>query len=492
MTKETFYITCAIPYTNAPAHIGHALEFVLTDVLARYHRAQGKQVLLLHGADEHGSKNYKKALELGLDPQAFADKITAEFVKAHAKLNISYDRFIRTSSPEHHKSAQAFWKQLVAAGDIYKGRYKGLYCVGCETFVSEQQARDNNGVCPIHNQPYEELEEENYFFKLAKYTPAIKQAIETDSFQIVPATRRHEILALLEEGLQDLSASRPKTSLPWGVPVPGDPSQVMYVWLEALMNYVTALGYPKGDLRIYWPANIQVIGKDILRFHAAIWPALLLSAGLTLPKQLFVHGFVTAEGKKMSKTLGNVVDPFEVIEAYGVDAFRYYLLRHISSGEDGDFTYEKFEHAYNGELANDLGNLVFRVASMIRRYQDGATGELAAHEHDEARYHEALAACRLDRALEAVWNQIQSLNVYIEEEKPWELAKTDTEHLAEVLNYLAGSLLQVADLLEPFLPTTAEQIRALFASGLVPADFKPLFPKIYNYTPEPTLTDEAG
>lgn len=492
MPNEPFFITCAIPYTNAPAHIGHALEFVLTDVLARYYRTAGKQVLLLHGADEHGSKNYKKALELGKTPQAFVDEITPAFLKAHKVLNISYDRFIRTSSPEHHKSAQAIWKKLAESGDIYKGTYKGLYCVGCETFITEAQARENNKVCPIHATPYEELEEENYFFKLSKYTTQIKQAIETNAFEVVPATRRQEILSLLGEGLQDFSASRPKTNLPWGVPVPGDNSQVMYVWLEALMNYITALGYPKGDVETYWPAQIQVIGKDILRFHAAIWPAILLSIGLPLPKRLYVHGFITADGKKMSKTLGNVIDPFEVVKGYGVDAFRYFLLRHIPSGEDGDFTWEKFENAYNGELANDLGNLVYRVASMIRRYSDGATGELPAHEHDEARYHEAVGQFRLDRALEAVWNQIQSLNVYIEEEKPWELAKSDPEHLAEVLSYLAGSLLQVADLLAPFLPDTAKHIQELFAKGLVPADVKPLFPKIYNYTAAPATTDEAN
>lgn len=490
--KSTYFITCAIPYTNAPAHIGHALEFVLTDILARYHRAQGEDVLLLHGADEHGTKNYEAAQKLNKSPQQFVDEITTAFLRAHQTLNISYDRFIRTSSPEHHKAAQAFWQKLEEAGDIYKGRYKGLYCVGCETFVTENQARENGNVCPIHQKPYQQLEEENYFFRLSKYTEEIRQAIETERFKVTPVSRRHEILALLNEGLQDLSASRPKESLPWGVPVPGDDSQVMYVWFEALMNYISGIGYPKADFDKYWPADVQVIGKDILRFHAAIWPAMLLSAGLPLPRNLFVHGFITSEGKKMSKSIGNVVDPFEVVAQYGADAFRYYLSRHIPSGEDGDFTWEKFEHAYNGELANDLGNLIFRVASMVKRYQSGVIGNLPDHEHDEARYHDAIAEFRLDQAIESVWEQIQGLNQYIEEEKPWVLAKSDPEHLTEVLAYLASSLLQVADLLEPFLPTTAAHIREIFINGQIPSEIKPLFPKIYNYTTPPIASNDAS
>jgi methionyl-tRNA synthetase len=484
-SQKPYFITCAIPYTNAPAHIGHALEFVLTDVLSRYHRLQGRKVLLLHGADEHGTKNYEKAKSLGKDPQAFADEITAAFVRVHELLGVSYDRFIRTTSDAHKKGAGVFWQKLVEAGDIYKGIYKGLYCVGCEAFVTAGQAHDNGGQCPIHQTPYQELEEENYFFRVSKYTEAIKQAVSSGRFRVMPVGRQHEILALLSEGLTDLSCSRPKTSLPWGVTIPGDDTQVMYVWFEALMNYVTALGYPDGDMATYWPAEVQVIGKDILRFHAAIWPAMLMSAGLQLPRILFAHGFITADGKKMSKTVGNVVDPFEVIEQYGADAFRYYLLRHIPSGEDGDFTWVKFEHAYNGELANDLGNLVVRIASMLRRYQAGVPGSAPVHAHDESAYHRAFAELRLDLALEAVWNQVQGLNQYIDEEKPWQLAEHDPDHLKEVLSYLTGSIVQIADLLEPFLPVTAVRIRELFSADVLPESLPILFPKVYNYTPEP-------
>jgi methionyl-tRNA synthetase len=483
--KSPFYITCAIPYTNAPAHIGHALEFVQSDVLARYHRDLGEDVLLSHGADEHGSKNYKTALELGIDPQAFADDITPKFIKIHEALNISYDRFVRTTSSEHKKSAQALWKKLEASGDIYKSKYEGLYCVGCETFVTDGQARENKGICPIHEKPYEKLVEENYFFRLSKYLTEIEEAIKTDRIRIVPVTRKHEALALIGEGLSDLSASRPVASLPWGVPVPSDKDQVMYVWFEALMYYLTALSYPGGDVEHYWPAQIQVIGKDILRFHALIWPAILLSAGLDLPKALSVHGFVSSAGKKMSKSLGNTIDPFEAVEQYGADAFRYYLLRHIPAHDDGDFTWEKFEQSYNSELADDLGNLVFRTASMVSRYQDGAIGQVPEAEHDVSRYHEALENFQFDRALETVWEQIHSLNQYIEEEKPWELAKEDKDHLSEVLGYLVGSLLQIAQLLDPFLPATAQQIREGFKDGVISPELKPLFPKIYKYTPDP-------
>lgn len=484
--SENFYITCAIPYTNGPAHLGHALEFVISDVLSRYHRSLGKKVILQHGADEHGSKNFKKAQELKKKPQDFVDDITNNFVDAHKILNVKYDRFVRTSSPVHKKSAQDFWKKLIESKDIYKGTYKGLYCVGCEAFVTEGQAREQGNICPIHQAPYDQVEEENYFFKLSKYTALIKQAIETDAFEVVPKTRKHEILSLLNDGLQDISASRPTSVLPWGVPVPEDSDQVMYVWFEALINYLTALGYPKGDMDDFWPADIQIIGKDILRFHAAIWPALLMSAGLPLPKKLYVHGFINVEGKKMSKSTGNVVNPFEIIENYGTDPFRYYLLRHVPSGEDGDFTWEKFENAYNGELANDLGNLVYRVGSMIRRYQAGATGKTTAHEHDEEPYHRALEELRFDRALDWVWEMIQGLNQYIDEQKPWQLAKTDDEHLAEVMAYLTSSLLQVSDLLEPFMPQVGGLIKQTFSTGLIPEDIKPIFPKKYLHTAEPS------
>lgn len=479
-------ITDAIPYTNAPAHIGHALEFVQTDVLARYYRQRGDQVILTHGADEHGSKIYKKATEAGVEPQQFVDELTDKFKQAHIQLNVQYDRFVRTSSPEHKKTASYVWQTLADKGLIYMGEYIGWYCSGCEEFVPENTAKANNYSCPIHKQEYEKISDESYFFKLSEFTEQIKSSIETGGFTIVPEGRKNEILSLLNEGLEDISVSRPKEKLPWGIPVPGDDTHTMYVWIDALSNYLTAIDYPdQTELELFWPATVQVIGKDILRFHAAIWPGMLLGLGLALPRNLFVHGFISSDGQKMSKTLGNVVDPFEVIEQYGTDALRYYLLRHIPSGDDGDFSWAKFEQAYNGELANDLGNLVQRLAAMITRYQGSSIGDVPEVGHDEKQYHEALEHFKFDRAIEHVWSLIQGINQYIEETKPWELAKKgETEHLQQVLASAVGSLLQVAVLLAPFLPETAENISKQFGGGVVDLQ-APLFPKIYKHTPAP-------
>lgn len=483
MSKQTYYIACAIPYVNGAPHIGHALEFSQTDALARYYRNEGYDVLLSQGADQNGSKNYKKAKDLGKDTQVFVDEITASFQSIHKALNISYDRFITTTSPEHKKSAQALWKKINESGAIYKDKYEGLYCVGCESFVTEDQAKQNGGICPNHNQPYERLSEENYFFKLSQYGPQIAEAIKNDVYLVNPVTRKNEILQILNDGLDDISISRPKDKLPWGVPVPGDSEHVMYVWFDALINYLSVIGYPDSpDVAKYWPAQTQFIGKDIIRHHAAIWPAMLIAAGLPLPKRLHAHGFITTDGQKMSKTLGNVVDPFEVINAYGADAFRYYLLRHVPSGDDGDFSWEKFENAYNNELANDLGNLVQRVSSMIQRYQKGTISSVPEPEHDSGAYHEAMGSLQFDRALDFVFSMVQGLNQYIEQQKPWEVAKEDQIHLAEILGYLVGSLLQVSNLLEPFLPTTAETIRKTFGQDMIVAPESSLFPKIYNHT----------
>ncbi len=295
----------------------------------------------------------------------------------------------------------------------------------------------------------------------------------------MPQTRRNEILSLLNEGLQDISISRPKDKIGWGIPVPGDPKQVMYVWLEALMNYVTVLGYPEHqDFKDFWPANVQVIGKDIVRFHAAIWPAMLLSMGLKLPKQLYVHSFINIDGKKMSKSLGNYVNPSEILAKYGVDPFRYYFLRHIPSYEDGDFSWDAFEAAYNNELANELGNAVQRTAAMIQKYQNGLIGDIPGATHDIDGYQQAMAACRFDRALDEVWDQVRGINQYIDETKPWEIAKTgDDDHLREVLAYQASALVEIANLLEPFMPQTATRIRNVFAEGIIRPIEGTLFPK---------------
>jgi methionyl-tRNA synthetase len=473
-----YYVATAIPYVNAKPHLGHAILHLYADALARYHRQLGDDVLYSAGTDEHGGKIAETAAKVGKTPQQLVDEISASFKQGLEKLGISNDSFIRTTDPRHEKIAGIIWKNL--SKDIYKNSYVGLYCVGCEEFKTEAYVKETNGICPLHNREYEKVEEENYFFRLSKYNDQIKEAIVSGELDIKPLSRKNEILGVLKEGLEDISISRSSEKISWGIPVPGDPTQVMYVWFEALMNYITVLGYPDNEyFTKYWPADAQVIGKDILRFHAAIWPAMLLGLDIPLPKLLFVHGFITNDGKKMSKTLGNVVDPLEVVDTYGLDAFRYYIYRHGPSSEDVDFTWEKFETAYNGELANELGNAVQRVAAMIIKYQESVIGIVPEAEHDVGQYHEAIAECRFDRAMEAIWEQVRGLNQYIEEEKPWSIAKeNDQEHLQEVLAEAVSSLLEIADLLVPFLPDTAKKIQSVFSDGVIkPLKEQSLFPK---------------
>lgn len=472
-----YYITTSIPYVNGEPHIGHALEFIMADVLARNARAQGKPVIFSIGTDEHGGKVAEKAAENKLTPKQFTDQVSKRFRDLAKALNISNDRFIRTTDTGHEQRAQLIWKALEK--DIYKGSYSGLYCTGCEAFVTEAQAKDNNGVCPHHNKPYETIEEENYFFKLSKYSEQVKTAIENGSFRIVPATRKHEILNVIKDGLEDISISRPKDKISWGIPVPGDETQVMYVWFEALMNYLTVLGYPEhDDFKKFWPANVQVIGKDIIRFHAAIWPGMLLGLGLPLPKSLYVHGFITVDDKKMSKSIGNVVPPQDIINEYGTDVLRYYFLRHIPSYDDGDFSWEKLRAAYNNELANELGNAVQRTAAMIKTYQNGIIGNIPPSTHDIAKYIESIEKCKFDRALDEVWEQVRGLNQYIDEEKPWEINKKgDKDHLQEVLAYQVSCLIEIAELLQPFMPETALKIRHVFEKGVIQPIEGTLFPR---------------
>lgn len=487
-----FYVASAIPYVNSKPHIGNAMDYMLADVLARYHAQQGAKVFFSVGTDEHGTKIAAKAEEAGLAPQAYADKMEQTFVDFMRVMNIDYTNFIRTTDPAHEKGAQLIWKQLEKY--IYQGTYKGWYCVGCECFVTAKEAADNNGICPIHQKPYQRLSEENYFFKLSVFGDEIKEAITAGEFKIVPKFREAEVLQLIEKGLDDISISRPKKHLAWGIPVPGDAHHVMYVWFEALMNYITVLGYPDGEnYKTFWPANVQVIGKDILRFHGAIWPAMLIVLDISLPKTLLVHGHVLSSGTKISKSLGNIIEPVEIIKGYGVDAFRYYFLRHVPTADDGDFTWEKFETAYNNELGNELGNLVQRVASMVTRYQHGVIGEVPRPKHDVTAFHNEMAALRFDHALAHVWSMVRSLNGYLEEVKPWEVAKEDdSEHLQEILAYCAGSLQQIAHLLWPFMPTTSEVITRIFDNGVIHTYKGVLFPKIFNHTADPRPAQPAA
>jgi methionyl-tRNA synthetase len=472
-----YYVTTSIPYVNAEPHIGFGMELLYADVLARYARLRGDKVIYSTGTDEHGGKIAEKAKEAGITPQAFVDGISQKFRDLGKSLDISADRFIRTTDSGHEQRAQLIWKALEK--DIYKNKYIGWYCTGDEAFFTEATVKENKGVCPNHNRPYEKVEEENYFFKLSSYNEQIKHAIQSGSFTVIPKTRRNEILAVLESGLEDISVSRPKDKISWGIPVPGDSSQVMYVWFEALLNYITVLGYPEHeDFKKFWPADVQVIGKDIIRFHAGIWPGILLALGLPLPKALYVHSFITVEGKKMSKSIGNVIHPQQIIDKYGVDACRYYFLRHVPSYEDGDFSWDRLEAAYNNELANELGNAVQRTVAMIQKYQNGLIGDIPVASHDLGAYSTAIEQFHFDKALDDTWEQVRGLNQYIEEEKPWVLAKNkEDEHLRDVLAYLAGSLLQIADMLEPFMPSTALAIRNIFKEGLLRPHEGTLFPK---------------
>ena len=491
MTKKA-YITTAIPYVNGEPHIGHALDYTLADIWARYQRMNGREVRYQTGVDEHGNKIAAKAAENGLDPQSYVDKMYVNFQTLIEKLNVSSTDFIRTTDAHHRGAVQYIWQQLASAGLLYKGSYEGWYCTGCESFVTDKEAAANNGICPDHQKPYERLSEENYYFKASQFSEQIREAFETNRLRIVPEFRKNEFLELIKDGIKDVSVSRPRKNLSWGISVPGDDTQVMYVWLDALSNYITVLGYPdREEWKDYWPADVEVVGKDILRFHAGIWPAMLLGLGLSLPKVLLVHGFVGVGGVKMSKSLGNGVGPMEVIEAYGTDAFRYYFSRHVPTQEDGDFTWEKFENAYNNELGNDLGNLVQRVAAMVTRYQAGVIGDAPQAEHDMGPYRDAMDAYEFNRALDIVWNTVRALNQYLENVKPWEIAKhrekdpEAAEHLAEVLAHAASTLLQVGDLLQPFMPATSEAIKTTFSTGVVPSDISALFPKIYLHTEDP-------
>lgn len=484
MDKENIYITTAIDYVNGQPHIGHALEKVQADVLARFYRQQGKRVLFLTGTDEHGSKIAETAAKVGISPQELADKNSNLFKKLLVELNISNDDFIRTSDEKRHWPAvKKMWELIFAQGDLVKKDYQGLYCVGCESFLTEKDLVD--GKCQYHNKEPEKITERNYFFNLGKYSSQIIDKITNNEFNIVPQSRKNEILNILKQGYQEVSFSRPKEKLSWGIPVPDDNEQVMYVWCDALTNYISALGFADSSekFEMFWNnANvIHIIGKDILRFHAAIWPAMLFSAGLKLPGKLFTHGFITSAGKKMSKSLGNIVDPFDIIDKYGTDSVRYYLLREIPSTNDGDITINRFEELYSSDLANGLGNLVSRVTNMIANYLDGTVELNGQSEFNWERINEYTESLQYDKALYEIWAIIDQANKMIDDVKPWKLAKSDTEQdklmIKEHLNTQAIILRDIAIVLQSYLPSTAEKIlNFIQASKITKAE--PLFPRL--------------
>lgn len=481
--QKSWYITTSIPYVNAQPHIGHALELIQADVLARYHRLNGYAVRFQTGADENSLKNVQAAAQEGIPTAALVERNARRFEQLRPALDLSFDDFIRTSAePRHESGVHKFWQACAARGDLYKRHYRGRYCIGCEQFYEESELL--NGRCPVHGTTPELVEEENYFFRLTRYEDELYRRIEADQFRIVPETRKREVLRFIERGLHDFSISRTRArARGWGIPVPGDEEQVIYVWFDALTNYITGLDYAHNGpaYQQYWvdsSERIHLVGKDIIRFHAIYWPAMLLSAGVPLPSQLWVHGFLTVEGQKISKSLGNVIDPVELAEQYGIDTLRYYLLRKVPSTGDTDFTRDELVRTYNADLADQLGNLVSRVTKMIAQYTGGtvpAPGPLddAAHRLVDLsqgvaqEIDDAIAQFALHKALAALWELVGATNKYVVEVEPWRLARTLREQgadptvaqqLSTTLYVLAEALRVIAHQLAPFLPGTADAI----------------------------------
>jgi len=472
--SNKFFLTNAIPYVNAKPHVGHALEFVQSSVIAKYHKLLGDDVLTLCGGDENAIKNVQAAEKEGKNIREFIDENTKLFEELAEKLDAKFNVFQKGSNPDHYKSSQKLWELCDKNGDIYKKSYTGLYCVGCEQFYEKEELNEN-GECFEHpGKKLEEVEEENYFFKLSNYENQILELLEKDIIKITPESRKNEVVSFVKQGLKDISISRSNArAKDWGVPVPEDKTQRMYVWFDALNIYQSGVGFGTDEEKYnkWWPADVHVIGKGIIRFHAVYWPAFLLSAGLELPKELFVHGYFTVDGQKMSKTLGNVIDPLEMIEKYGVDALRLYLLSQIPSTGDGDFSETRLKEIYNSDLANGLGNLVARVSKLCEKTNiEGVKRTEFSLSVDTA-----LKQYSFHLALEAIWLRIKKLDQYINENEPWKV--TDEKKLTEILNYSVEQISEIAFDLQPFLPKTAEKIINQFGAEKVSSS-DALFPRL--------------
>ena len=471
---DKFYVTTPIYYVNDVPHIGHAYTTIAADVLARYHRRLGDNVFFLTGTDEHGANVAQAAAAHGKSPLEYCDGIAGEFKRAWRTLNICNDFFVRTTDPYHERAVQAFMQRLYDRGFIEKGRYEGRYCVSCERYYGEDELV--NGLCPIHRREAVWYAEDNYFFQLSKFAEPLARALTDENdpnhFEVSPPARRNEVLGKIRVGLDNISVSR--ATLPWGIPLPFDSSQTTYVWVDALLNYITALGFGDDEERLltFWPADVQLMAKDILWFHAIVWPAMLLAAGLPTPRRVFAHGFFTIEGQKMSKTLGNVIRPDDLVEKYGVDGTRYLVLSAFPFGTDGDISLANFTEKYNADLANDLGNLLNRTISMVNRYFGGIVPEPAGEATaSDAELKEAAGQAFVGQeaainniafsdGLASVWQLISRANKYVEENAPWALAKTNQQRLARVLYNLLETLRLLAHAIAPFMPGTATVMAA--------------------------------
>ena len=490
---EPYYITTAISYPNGPPHIGHAYEAIAADAIARFQRAQGRDVLFQTGTDEHGLKMAQAARDEGAEPALFAEKMSSIFKAMCDRLDVSYDRFIRTSEPAHHRASQAIWRAMEARGDLYLGRYEGWYSVRDEAFYTEAELIDGEeGKRSPQRTPVEWTAEESWFFRLSAYQDRLLAHYAAHPSFIQPDTRRNEVLRFVEGGLTDLSISR--TSFDWGVRVPGHPTHVMYVWLDALTNYLTGLGYPDGGELFdhYWPADVHLIGKDVVRFHAVYWPAFLMSAGIELPRQIYGHGFLLSRGEKMSKSVGNVVDPFALADRYGTDALRYFLLREVTFGQDGSYSHEALVNRVNAELANSFGNLAQRSLSMVFKNLGGILPEPGEADEDRGLLDMVRRACRetLPRefqkfafaaGLEAWMAAVFACNAYIDAAAPWALRKTDPARMAAVLGTLVVAIRELAEAVAPVIPGSTAKLIALIDSGSGGqpiAQPTPIFPRL--------------
>ena len=492
-TKKKFCVTTPLYYVNYRPHIGHAYTTLAADVLARHMRARGTEVFFQTGTDEHGASVARTAAERGSGPKEWADEISADFERAWKLLNVNYDRFIRTTEPEHERRVQDAFERMRASGDVYPGSYSGLYCASCENFYEKKDLLQG-GLCPVHKKIVEEVSEDTYFFRLSGYKKKLLDHYAANPGFIEPKHRAAEIVNFVRSGLRDISVSRTKVA--WGIPVRSDPKHTVYVWFDALLNYITGAGWEAGgetaEFRSVWPADVHLVGKEILRFHAVTWPAMLMSLGLPLPRKIYAHGWWTIEGDKMSKSRGNVVSPADAIKEYGADALRYFLFREVPFGHDGNFSTESLRKRYNSELANDLGNLFSRVLNLAKKH----LGNKLPHKPEEA---SALTFARLraldadiaadieelrfDRALDRIWGAVGELNRGIDARKPWALAKSDPAALAAFLKDMVWCLRLVAGWVYPFMPDTSARMQMLMsigdteAEGVEPQKIPPLFPR---------------